>query len=234
MRIYAHRGASKDAPENTIKAFRLAFDQRADGIEFDVYQHESGIVVFHDRTLKRRAGVDGYLLETPWPTLQTLNVGEGQHIPTLSETLSVVPEGKWCNIEIKHLVDVKRWVNEVKTALSQSNIAVEHVLVSSFNHHWLKAITALWPEVKIGALSASYELDCTASARALQAYSVNIALDAVDKRFVETVLSEGFNVYVYTVDEPKDITMLARWGVTGIFTNVPKLAKEVVAREVLA
>lgn len=234
MRIYAHRGASKDAPENTIKAFRLAFDQRADGIEFDVYQHESGIVVFHDRTLKRRAGVDGYLLETPWSTLQTLNVGEGQHIPTLSETLSVVPEGKWCNIEIKHLVDVKRWVNEVKTALSQSNIAVEHVLVSSFNHHWLKAITALWPEVKIGALSASYELDCTASARALQAYSVNIALDAVDKRFVETVLSEGFNVYVYTVDEPKDITMLARWGVTGIFTNVPKLAKEVVAREVLA
>jgi len=234
MRIYAHRGASKDAPENTIKAFRLAFDQRADGIEFDVYQHESGIVVFHDRTLKRRAGVDGFLLETPWSTLQTLNVGEGQHIPTLSETLSVVPEGKCCNIEIKHLVDVKRWVNEVKTALSQSNIAVEQVLVSSFNHHWLKAITALWPEVKIGALSASYELDCTASARALQAYSVNIALDAVDKRFVETVLSEGFNVYVYTVDEPKDITMLAQWGVTGIFTNVPKLAKEVVAGEVLA
>lgn len=234
MRIYAHRGASKDAPENTIKAFRLAFDQRADGIEFDVYQHESGIVVFHDRTLKRRAGVDGYLLETPWSTLQTLNVGEGQHIPTLSETLSVVPEGKWCNIEIKHLVDVKRWVNEVKTALSQSNIAVEHVLVSSFNHHWLKAITALWPEVKIGALSASYELDCTASARALQAYSVNIALDAVDKRFVETVLSEGFNVYVYTVDEPKDITMLAQWGVTGIFTNVPKLAKKVVAGDMLA
>ena len=234
MRIYAHRGASKDAPENTLKAFRLAFSQHADGIEFDVYQHENGIIVFHDRTLRRRANADGYLLETPWSTLQTLDIGDGEHIPTLSETLGVVPANKWCNIEIKHLVDVKRWVSDVKAALSQSQIAIEHVLVSSFNHHWLKAITDLWPEVKIGALSASYELDCTASAKALKAYSVNIALDAVDKTFVQTVLSEGFNVYVYTVDEPKDMEMLAQWGVTGIFTNVPELAKRVMAKRALA
>ena len=45
MLIFAHRGASKAAPENTVKAFKLAFEQRADGIEFDTYQHESGIIV---------------------------------------------------------------------------------------------------------------------------------------------------------------------------------------------
>ena len=55
MLIFAHRGASKAAPENTLKAFRLAFEQHADGIEFDTYQHDGGILVFHDRTLKRRA-----------------------------------------------------------------------------------------------------------------------------------------------------------------------------------
>ena len=48
MLIFAHRGASKAAPENTVKAFKLAFEQRADGIEFDTYQHESDIIVFHD------------------------------------------------------------------------------------------------------------------------------------------------------------------------------------------
>ena len=47
MLIFAHRGASKVAPENTLKAFKLAFEQDADGIEFDTYQHESGIIVFH-------------------------------------------------------------------------------------------------------------------------------------------------------------------------------------------
>ena len=63
MRIFAHRGASKVAPENTIKAFKVAFQLGADGIEFDTYQHESGIIVFHDRLLLRRARKAGYLLD---------------------------------------------------------------------------------------------------------------------------------------------------------------------------
>lgn len=228
MRVYAHRGASKQAPENTLKAFNLAFEIGADGIEFDTYQHNDGIIVFHDRTLIRRANTQGYLLSESWDKLRTLDIGDGGQIPTLSETLNTIPRGKWCNIEIKHLVDVALWVNDVKTALAQSQVLEENVLVSSFNHHWLRDIAALWPEVKIGALSASYELDCTASARALCAYSVNIALDAVDKSFVERVLAEGFNVYVYTVDEPQDMKMLADWGVTGIFTNVPDIALAVL------
>ena len=224
MLIFAHRGASKAAPENTVKAFKLAFEQDADGIEFDTYQHESGIIVFHDRTLTRRARETGYLLDTPWQSLKKMDIGEGERIPSLYETLECVPGSKWCNIEIKHLHDVDSWVNDVKAAVKQSSISADKLLISSFNHHWLKAIARLWPEVKIGALTASYELDCTASARALSAYSVNIALDAVDKQFVQTALQEGFDVFVYTVDEPRDMLMLKEWGVTGIFTNLPNIA----------
>ena len=224
MLIFAHRGASKAAPENTLKAFKLAFEQDADGIEFDTYQHESGIIVFHDRTLTRRARETGYLLDTPWQSLKQMDIGDGEHIPSLSETLQCVPSDKWCNIEIKHLYDVNSWVEDVKKAIKQSNISTSQLLISSFNHHWLNAITDLWPEIKIGALTASYELDCTASARALSAYSVNIALDAVNKQFVQTALQEGFDVFVYTVDEPRDMLMLKEWGVTGIFTNLPNIA----------
>ena len=224
MLIFAHRGASKAAPENTLRAFKLAFEQDADGIEFDTYQHESGIIVFHDRTLTRRARETGYLLDTPWQSLKQMDIGDGERIPSLHETLECVPGSKWCNIEIKHLHDVDSWVNDVKAAVKQSSISADKLLISSFNHHWLKAITHLWPEVKIGALTASYELDCTASARALSAYSLNIALDAVDKQFVQTALQEGFDVFVYTVDEPRDMLMLKEWGVTGIFTNLPNVA----------
>lgn len=224
MRIFAHRGASKAAPENTIKAFNLAFEQGADGIEFDTYQHDSGIIVFHDRLLLRRALTPGYLLDTPWSTLRNLDVGEGEHIPTLVSALATVPKGCWCNIEIKHLECIDTWVTQTKQAIAQSAVAQDQVLISSFNHHWLAGIVARWPEVKIGALTASYELDCTASARALNAYSVNIALDTVEKEFVEKVRLQGFEVYVYTVDEPRDMQQLAAWGVTGIFTNVPDTA----------
>lgn len=224
MLIFAHRGASKAAPENTLKAFKLAFEQDADGIEFDTYQHESGIIVFHDRTLTRRARETGYLLDTPWQSLKQMDIGDGERIPSLSETLACVPNDKWCNIEIKHLHDVDSWVKDVRAAVQQSGVSVNKLLISSFNHHWLKAIAHLWPEVKLGALTASYELDCTASARALSAYSVNIALDAVNKQFVQTALQEGFDVFVYTVDEPRDMLMLKEWGVTGIFTNLPNVA----------
>lgn len=229
MRIFAHRGASKVAPENTIKAFKVAFQQGADGIEFDTYQHESGIIVFHDRLLLRRARKAGYLLDTPWTELCKLDIGEGERIPTLSDSLNTVPQGRWCNIEIKHLHCVDSWVREVKKALLNSDIQPEHILVSSFNHHWLANISKLWPEVKIGALTASFELDCTASARALNAYSVNIALDAVEKDFVDKARLDGFDVYVYTVDEPRDMKQLEAWGVTGIFTNVPDIALAVLA-----
>lgn len=228
MLIFAHRGASKAAPENSIKAFNLAFEQHADGIEFDTYQHDSGVVVFHDRTLARRAREPGYLLDVQWETLREMDIGEGERIPTLAETLNCVPNDKWCNIEIKHLQDVERWVKEVKVAVHQSDISIEKLLISSFNHHWLHAIASRWLDVKIGALSASYELDCTASARALRAYSVNIALDAVDKGFVQTAQRDGFDVFVYTVDEPRDMLMLKEWGVAGIFTNVPDIARRVL------
>ena len=228
MLIFAHRGASKAAPENSVKAFNLAFEQNADGIEFDTYQHDSGIVVFHDRTLSRRAREPGYLLDTQWETLRKMDIGEGERIPTLAEALNCVAVNKWCNIEIKHLQDVDGWVHEVKTAVQQSDIDTEKLLISSFNHHWLQSIASRWSDVKIGALSASYELDCTASARALHAYSVNIALDAVDKEFVQTAQQDGFNVFVYTVDEPRDMLMLKAWGVAGIFTNVPDIARKVL------
>ncbi|BFT28979.1 glycerophosphodiester phosphodiesterase [Alteromonas sp. D210916BOD_24] len=234
MLIYAHRGASKAAPENSIKAFTLAFQQDADGIEFDTYQHEGGIVVFHDRMLRRRARVEGYLLDTPWSSLFSLNIGEGEVIPTLAQAIATVPSDKYCNIEIKHLDDVDKWVLEVKSAVQNSALTAKQILVSSFNHHWLLDITKRWPEVNIGALTASYDLDCTASAKALGAYSINIALDAVNPQFVQTATDEGFKVYVYTVDEPRDMMMLAHWGVSGIFTNVPDIAIDVLGQDRLS
>ena len=143
---------------------------------------------------------------------------ESAYTPT--ETLNCVPKDKWCNIETARM----RRRQRIKHVKGGTASGINDKLLIFFNHHWLQAIALKWPEVKIGALSASYELDCTASARALNAYSVNIALDAVDKQFVQTAQQDGFDVFVYTVDEPRDMLMLKEWGVTGIFTNVPDVA----------
>lgn len=229
MLVFAHRGASATAPENTLLAFNLAFEQGAQGIEFDTYQHAGGIVVFHDKTLSRTTNGTGALLDTPFDHLRLLDAGQGQKIPTLTETLATLPRDRWCNIEIKHLDNVKKWVRDVKQALTAQGINPQRLLISSFNHHWLKAISAQWPEVKIGALTASYELLPFTSAKILRAYSVNIALDIANREFVEAALEAGFKVFVYTVDNDEDMKMLKAWGVTGIFTNVPQRASQILA-----
>ena len=229
MLIIAHRGASTLAPENTLKAFTLAFEQQSDGIEFDTYQHDDAIVVFHDKTLGRTTNGSGFLLQTSLADLKQLDAGDGEVIPTLEEVVAIVPDGALCNIEVKHLRNAETWVQDVKRAVEDAQINPNALLISSFNHHWLAEISALWPQVAVGALTATYALDATYCARQLKAKSINIALDVVNADFVNAAKQEGLDVYVYTVDEPEDMLQLKLWGVTGIFTNVPDIAKRVIA-----
>lgn len=228
MLIIAHRGASTLAPENTLKAFTLAFEQQSDGIEFDTYQHDDAIIVFHDKTLGRTTNGSGFLLQTSLADLKQLDAGDGEVIPTLEAVLATVPDGALCNIEVKHLRNAETWVQDVKRAVEDAQINPNALLISSFNHHWLAEISALWPQVAVGALTATYALDATYCARQLKAKSINIALDVVNADFVNAAKQEGLDVYVYTVDEPEDMLQLKLWGVTGIFTNVPDIAKQVV------
>jgi len=229
MLIFAHRGASKYAPENTVLAFNLAFTQQADGIEFDTYQHDDAIVVFHDRRLTRTTGADGFLLDTTLSSLRALDAGQGERIPVLTEALCTIPKGKWCNIEVKHLIDADKWVREAKKAAALARIDTGKLLISSFNHHWLRDIAQRWPEVKIGALTATYAIAATQGAQALQAHSINVDLDVINKAFVDEAHQHGLAVYVYTVDYRDDMLKLKDWGVDGIFTNVPDIAVSTLA-----
>jgi len=229
MLIFAHRGASKYAPENTLLAFKLAFSQHADGIEFDTYQHDDAIVVLHERRLTRTTGAHGFLLDTSFNTLRTLDAGQGERIPVLEEALCTIPKGKWCNIEVKHLVDAKTWVREAKQAAMLADIDTRTLLISSFNHHWLRDIAQHWPDLQIGVLTASYALESTHCAQALPAHSVNVDLNVINKAFVDEAHEDGLAVYVYTVDYTDDMLMLKDWGVDGIFTNVPDVAVSTLA-----
>jgi len=228
MRIIAHRGASTKAPENTLKAFKLAFQQLSDGIEFDTHQHSEGIIAFHDKTLERTSNGKGFLLDTPLSRLKQLDVGEGESIPCLHEILDILPKDALCNIEIKHLNNVDTWVAEVKKAIEEANINEDNLLISSFNHHWLVQIRQRWPRVNIGALTATYALDPTYCARAIKATSINISIDVINADFINDAKRNGLDIYVYTVDIPEDMLKLKQWGVTGIFTNVPDVAQHVL------
>ena len=109
QKLVAHRGTSHEAPENTVAAFRLAWEQGADAIEGDFYlSKDQQIVCIHDETTKRTSGEDRVVSECTLDELRRLDVGkwkhprfEGERISTLAEVLRTVPDGKQIFIEIK-------------------------------------------------------------------------------------------------------------------------------------
>src|SRR5262245_52466901 len=109
LEIVGHRGASYDAPENSLSAMKLAWVQDADGIETDIHlSKDNHIVVMHDYDTKRIGGVDKKIVDQNWDELQKLEIGAwkdpkyaGEKMPTLDSFLATIPNGKCIFIEIK-------------------------------------------------------------------------------------------------------------------------------------
>ncbi|MFT5997540.1 MAG: glycerophosphoryl diester phosphodiesterase [Glaciecola sp.] len=232
MLIFAHRGASADAPENTLLAIDEALTQQADGIEIDVYQLGDELVVIHDRWVSRTTNGNRLLNDYTIEELQTLDAGQGQFVPTLWQVLQRVQGQCLINIEVKGVDDVSLINLCINKALSQLNFKPEQFIISSFNHHLLIAFKSIAPTIKIGALTGSIPLDHARFAQDLQAYSANADLSFVTQAFVEDAHSRGLKMFVYTVDEPQDLLRLQAWGVDGVFSNGPAKAKLVLAENI--
>jgi glycerophosphoryl diester phosphodiesterase len=144
MSIYciAHRGASIEAPENTLRAFQRALELGVDGIELDVQATRDGIpVVFHDFTLTRLTGTRGRLADRTFAQLQKLRV-DGEPIPTLAEALSLTRKRCILQIEIKKGAPVAPILAAIRKTAS-----TEHVILASFEPDILREAATLAPKL---------------------------------------------------------------------------------------
>ncbi len=227
MLIIAHRGASAVAAENTLAAFDKALEAQADGIELDIHQVDGELYVFHDRYLDRVTARQGRLQALTQAQVQTLTVfGQGK-VPTLREALQHIAGRCLLNIELKGEVELHKLIELLNFATQSCGFTEQKLLVSSFNHHWLKALKHIRPQSRIGALTASCPIHYAAYASELHSYSTHIDVDMVNQAFVDDAHQRGLMVYVYTVDEVDDITWLKKLGVDGIFTNHPQLSRNI-------
>ena len=110
--IVAHRGASHDAPENTLAAFRLGFEQGADAIEGDFRVTRDGVIIaMHDADFRRTTGDPRRVEDVDFEDVQQLDAGSwgrwaggafaGERVPRLEEVLAIVPEARVLFIEVK-------------------------------------------------------------------------------------------------------------------------------------
>jgi glycerophosphoryl diester phosphodiesterase len=221
MQIIAHRGASGLAPENTLKAIRLALTLGAQAIEIDVQRADGELWVFHDRRLERCTDGRGVLTAQSRAYLAGLDAGEGEPIPTLWQVMEAIAGKAELHIELKGAQTADEVARLTRRAEAELGFTPAHWVVSSFHHPELARFAALRPEIRLGALTSTIPLTLAKFAAELGAWSLNCDLDFVDEALVMDAHRRGLKVLVYTVDHTADLTVLAAMGVDGIFTNRP-------------
>jgi glycerophosphoryl diester phosphodiesterase len=218
---FAHRGASGTYPENTLLSFSRALELGARWIELDLRIVEGELIVFHDRTLSRRAGVSGSVEKQSLATLRELNVGQGERIPLFSEVLALVKGRARLQVELKGRGTGEVTAHHLNSLLS-NGWAPNTFLVSSFDHEEISNFTRIAPTIPVGLLLYGYPLNAVEMARTLKAYSVHLHLETVTPKRVGILHDAGFKVFVYTVNEPADITAMRSIGVDGVFSDFPE------------
>jgi glycerophosphoryl diester phosphodiesterase len=225
MLIFAHRGASGVEPENTIRAIKAALEANVDGIEIDLHEVDGKLIVIHDRWLHRTTSGTGQIFQHNYEHLRSLDAGNGETIPTLDEVLALVAGKCKINLELKGVSNLEILYSYIDNAVATTELVIEDILLSSFNHRLLNTIYQQRPDFAIGALTACYPLDYAKFAEQLNAYSVHLDVNFISEHFVRDAHQRGLKVFVYTVDELEDIKTMKALGVDGIFSNFPTRAK---------
>ncbi len=233
-RNFAHRGASGRAPENTLLAFRSAFELGADAIECDVQLSADGEpVIIHDATLERTTTGRGTVAALTLAALRRLDAGASERIPTLQEVLDLChAERKLVNLEVKaeSLAEALAIAQVVGQAIEQGGHHT-NTLVSSF---WLPAVATLkkeHPTIRTATLHGGLRwrfFSMLRAARECRADAIHLHRALVSRRLVEAAHAAGLEVNVWTVDHPSTMLRLLSWGVDGIMTNYPEVLHRVL------
>ncbi|MGB5171929.1 MAG: glycerophosphodiester phosphodiesterase family protein [Eudoraea sp.] len=226
MLVIGHRGAMGHETENSLPSIQKAMNMEVDMIEIDVFKIASGeIVVFHDEKIDRLTDGKGSLETLNLQEVKALTL-EGNHkIPLLNEVLDLIDHKVSLNIELKG-ADTAKEVNFIISKYIQENgWSAEDFIISSFNWQELVIMRQLNPDISMAVLTEENPLDAIPMAKKLNATAINPYYKTLKKESVGHIQKLGFKVFTYTVNRPKDIKKMRKFGVDGIFTNYPERAK---------
>ncbi|MHA1487947.1 MAG: glycerophosphodiester phosphodiesterase [Promethearchaeota archaeon] len=233
--IMGHRGASKIAPENTLKAFKEAIRLKADAVEFDAQETVEGeIVIIHDYDTLRTAGTEGIVKQMTLKELKKLNFGNGEQIPTLLELIQLAKGKISLNCEIKVEGIAKKIIH-----IFQDADILDSTIVSSFLHEELSKIQKIEPQLKLATLVPTeagkfsdwnYKKKLIDFTSENNYYDINPLYKLADKQFIEYAHEKNIKVFPWTVDSGIAMKKLINMGTDGIITNDISRLKEVLNR----
>lgn len=253
MKVYAHRGASIELPENTLAAFARAIELGAEGIELDTHVAKDGTaVVIHDDTLERTTNGSGPVKERTAVELGALDAGEGEKVPTLAEVLALAAGRVRVNVELKDPEAVDAVIETVAmfddldwfasgahwdalTVLRERIGAEVYPLSLGVAENGARLIERYRDQItdEMAANIRTYASDWTVAlerAFAIGASGLSIYEAGLTAEIVATIHAAGMRAWVWTVNEPARALEVAAMGADAICTDAP--AEVIAALEV--
>lgn len=232
--VLGHRGASADAPENTLAAFRLALEQGADGVELDVWRCQTGeVVVIHDEDARRTAGEPLRIEATPLARLRALDAGawkgdrfRGERLPLLAEVLEALP-GAVVNIELKSRGRDPGLGAATAAVIAEAG-AEGRVIVSSFDWRLVASFQRVAPGIPVGLLfekGPPWQRRLARAMKDLAPAAVHPDVGLVTAARAAHFAARGLAMNVWTVDAPADVERLVSLRATALISNHPGLVR---------
>lgn len=245
MKIFAHRGASGDYPENTILAFKKAIKIGVDGMELDIHKSKDGqLIVVHDEDVQRTFKGKGLIMDYTLEELKNFECRKFEFIYnneckicTLREVLELIKnEDMILNIEAKTDEIHYDLEADVLDLIEECGVK-DKILISSFYHQTIKNFKKIDNSVKYGALYESEkdyatEANIVEHSKKIGVYSINMSRDLVTKEIVQIAHENGLKVFVYTVNSPTVMRKMIDCNVDGVFTDFPELMKEILSESI--
>lgn len=235
-KIFAHRGASAYAPENTVEAFALAMEQGADGIELDVQMTKDGqVVVIHDETIDRVSDGTGAVRDYTLEELKKFHFSnhmenyENAVIPTLKEVLDLIKSSNMLlNIELKTGIYWYPNLEEKTIELVKEAGMEDRVIYSSFNHYSIKKILELNPHAECAFLYSDVILNVDKYAKNAGVCGLHPAVYHLKMaEFLKEYQESGLKVRVWTVNKKEDMEKFIKADLEAVITNYPDKALEI-------
>lgn len=238
--IIAHRGDKSHAPENTLAAFSLAAEKKADAIEFDVKLSADGqVVVLHDQTVDRTTNGKGNVSRLPLAAIKELDAGtwfseqfRGERVPTLDEVFETVGKRVLMNVELTNYANPNDGLVPKVAELVKKHALQDRILFSSFFSRNLRKARLLLPEVACGLLASSGILGLWARSIGWRGdfLALHPYLREASPTLIRRVHAAGKRLHVWTVNSEEDLKRMIDLGVDAIFTDDPGLILHLLGR----
>lgn len=230
--IIAHRGAAGSRPENTLASFEKAIEDQTDWIELDVQESIDGdIIVVHDSDFMKLAQVDLKVWDADLETLAGIDIGgwfdpaySDQRVPLLRDVL-VMAKGR-----VKVLIELKYYGHdedlEARVAAIVDDLDMaDQIAVMSLKYPAVQKMQALRPDWRTGVLAATAVGDLAG----LDADFIAVNTTMAGPRLVDKISAAGKDLYVWTVNDPLEMSQMISMGVDGLITDEPALVRQVLA-----